>query len=125
MENHAKFKPRKSGAKQFNPHKKSDLMYSSKEWVEYRKIFLEINPLCYSCGISATAVDHVVPHKGNVALFEKLDNHIPLCTRCHNTCTALFDRHAIPKTQEKLVWLQKNRELKDVRIRIKVLSKYK
>ena len=125
MENHSKFKPKKSGAKQFNPNKKSDEMYKKTEWVNYRKRLLEINPLCYACGRSASVVDHVVPHKGNEIMFEKLDNHIPLCAHHHNFCTASFDRHSIPKTEEKLKWLNQMRDRFDVRIRIKVLSKYK
>ena len=33
----------------------------------------------------------MVPHKGDVVLFEKTGNHIPLCNKDHNTITGKFD----------------------------------
>jgi CO dehydrogenase/acetyl-CoA synthase alpha subunit len=120
------FKPQKSSAKfEFNGRKHIEDMYKSNEWEEYRKRFLDVNTKCYSCGSAATVVDHIEPHKGNILKFEKLDNHLPLCSRCHNTCTALFDRHNIPKFAAKLEWLKKNRIINEVFTRVKVLSYYK
>lgn len=34
---------------------------------------------------AATVVDHIVPHKGDQALFWDTDNWQPLCEPCHNS----------------------------------------
>lgn len=64
--------------------------YNSR-WQRYRKWFLARNPLCAVCGELATVVDHIVPHKGDKALFWDKNNHQPLCERCHNIKTARED----------------------------------
>jgi 5-methylcytosine-specific restriction endonuclease McrA len=33
---------------------------------------------------AATVVDHIVPHRGNEALFWSIDNWQPLCQPCHD-----------------------------------------
>jgi 5-methylcytosine-specific restriction endonuclease McrA len=103
-------KHKKDGSKSFNGRKKIDQMYD-KNWESYRKKFLEINPECYACGKPANVVDHLKPHQGDERLFKKTDNHIPLCTVCHNTVTSLFDykyRAGNPITQ-KIQWLNRKR----------------
>lgn len=97
------------------------------DWRNYRARFLEANGRCYACGATATVVDHVVPHMGDVALFEKTDNHIPLCERCHNTITAKFDRRFIKGTEPtaKLQWLADSRKRLDLTFRVKVLPGYR
>jgi hypothetical protein len=46
-----------------------------------------------------------------------------LCLSDHNTITALFDRHVVPKTEEKMRWIQAKRMEKDVSVRVKIVSK--
>lgn len=101
-------------------------MYDN-DWKKYRARFLEVNPLCYSCGALATVVDHVEPHKGDKAIFERLDNHIPLCEKCHNYITAKFDKFHKPGKLviSKLEWMYKNRARNELTIRVKVLPSYR
>ena len=60
-------------------------------WQQARKIFLMMHPLCVKCGEPATDVDHIVPHKGDMALFWNRDNWQPLCHHCHSVKTATED----------------------------------
>lgn len=58
-------------------------------WQRYRLTFLAQHPLCAECEragriVPATVVDHVVPHKGDEALFWDHANHRPLCKPCHD-----------------------------------------
>ena len=51
---------------------------------------LSIEPLCQFCKqrediVIAKVVDHVIPHKGNVALFHDPDNLQSLCQQCHDS----------------------------------------
>lgn len=106
------FRPphRKHSAKSFNGRKHIDEMYD-KDWERYRARFLKVNRECYACGSLAIVVDHLVPHKGDPVLFTKLDNHIPLCTTCHNFVTTKFDRYHRPGTsiEPKILWLNSRR----------------
>lgn len=65
-------------------------------WREYRKWYLQQNPLCRHCSdegqvTPATVVDHIVPHKGNMELFWNPKNHQPLCKMHHDRKTATED----------------------------------
>lgn len=65
-------------------------------WQKYRKFFLTIHPLCAICekeGLIrvATVVDHIIPHKGNMAIFWDKTNHMALCKRHHDIKTATED----------------------------------
>lgn len=58
-------------------------------WNRARRLFLAEQPLCRMCqaqGIItlATVVDHVVPHRGDPALFWDRNNWQPLCKRHHD-----------------------------------------
>lgn len=116
--------------KQFSPKKtklpefKKKSPYKTMEWVEYRNLFLRHNPKCYACGNRATVVDHLTAWKvDKEKLFlDKPDNFIPLCKLHHDTATGLFDRHSVPKTEEKIKWLQKLREQNNIDIRVKVID---
>lgn len=62
-------------------------------WRKARRLFLQQHPLCVHCeaeGIikPATVVDHIVPHRGDKALFWAVDNWQALCERHHNIKTA-------------------------------------
>ena len=69
--------------------------YSSK-WRRLRRIYLESHPLCVLCqakGIykKATVVDHVIPHRGDPALFWDQNNWQALCKPCHDSKTGNED----------------------------------
>ena len=62
------------------------------KWRRARKLFLQRHPLCANClsqGIvtPATVVDHIVPHRGDRALFWDENNWQPLCKNCHDQKT--------------------------------------
>ena len=114
-----------SHSKKFNGRKEIDDLYDS-NWSTYSKVFLTVNPLCYSCGSPSQVTDHLEPHKGDSFLFKKTDNHIPLCHKCHNTITAKFDRNYIKKEgiTKKLKWIADNRFRNGLGFPVKVLPKY-
>src|SRR5689334_15702372 len=59
-------------------------------WEKARKTYLMRNPLCVMCQkegrvTPATVVDHIVPHKGDTALFWDTENNWqPLCKPHHD-----------------------------------------
>jgi 5-methylcytosine-specific restriction enzyme A len=62
-------------------------------WRKARAHYLAEHPLCVRCAerqrtTAASVVDHVVPHRGDMALFWNQSNWAALCTRCHNAKTA-------------------------------------
>lgn len=68
-------------------------------WRKYRTGFLRSHPLCAACMrdhriTAATVVDHVVPHKGDQALFWAPANHQSLCKPCHDRKTRTEDMGA-------------------------------
>lgn len=65
-------------------------------WQKSRIEYLKENPLCVTCHqngriVSATVVDHVIPHKGNMQLFWDHANWQALCKPCHSRKTAAQD----------------------------------
>jgi len=114
-----------SVGREYNPRAAWVRLYDG-DWEKYRVKFLDINPRCYACGERATVVDHLVPHQGDVVLFKKRDNHIPLCKSCHDTITAIHDRRYRPGNpiDRKLLWFANKRSLKDLSFRVKVLPTY-
>lgn len=116
------YKPdRVGGVKKFDSNSDRQALYKSQEWVKYRFRYLATNKQCYSCPNPAKVVDHIIAHKGNLALFEQNDNHLPLCSSCHSTVTQLFDKHEKPKTEEKVKWLTSMREKHKIDFRVKVI----
>ena len=107
-----------SSAQKQNKHK---AMYDSKEWNVYRFRFLHHNPNCYACDNKANHVDHIEPHKGDEALFWRVDNFMALCHSCHSIVTARFDRQAIPDIAGKMEWLRSERLKRKLTTRIKVV----
>lgn len=107
---------RTSSSKTFDGRKRIKDMYKNEKWTTYRAKYLAINRTCYSCGEMSTVCDHLVPHVGEEKLFWKVDNIIPLCARCHNTVTALFDRFHKPGSsiRNKIEWMQWNRAKKEI-----------
>jgi len=107
-----KYKPRRAiSKKQFSPKKESARSKGyDKDWDKYRWRFLHYNKVCYACGDKSKVVDHIIPAKGDKDIFEATNNHMPLCTSCHNTITGKFDRYKEPKTIEKMRWIAQKRK---------------
>ena len=66
-------------------------------WQRTRLGFLRKHPLCCGCEANgritpATLVDHVVPHKGDMALFWERANWQPLCGWCHAHVKQVLER---------------------------------
>jgi len=64
-------------------------------WRRARARFLKRHPICRDplarhTGrvVAATVVDHIVPHRGDEALFWDERNWQPLCRECHDAKTA-------------------------------------
>ena len=62
-------------------------LYNSVKWRETSKNFLKVNDTCCRCGGRATVLDHIIPHRGNEALFWDESNWQPLCAKCHQLKT--------------------------------------
>ena len=66
------------------------------QWSKARGAFLASHPWCAECArrnkhTPATAVDHIIPHRGDTKLFWDEKNWQPLCASCHSTKTAKED----------------------------------
>jgi 5-methylcytosine-specific restriction protein A len=66
-------------------------LYGAK-WRKARDAWLKECPLCVECEkrgrlVDATDVDHIVPHRGNKAIFWDYDNWQSLCGTCHKRKT--------------------------------------
>ncbi|WP_084638924.1 HNH endonuclease signature motif containing protein [Haliea salexigens] len=66
------------------------------KWRQARAGYLAKHPICLHCErrgmvTTATDVDHIIPHKGDMRLFWDSSNWQPLCKRCHSTKTAAED----------------------------------
>ena len=60
------------------------------KWQRARERFLSLNPLCVYCERNnrvtvATVVDHIIPHKGDQALFWDESQWQSLCASCHSS----------------------------------------
>lgn len=68
-------------------------------WQKARAAYLAAHPLCVDphgehAGrvVAADVVDHIIPHRGDKALFwDGQNNWQPLCKRCHDIKTARED----------------------------------
>ena len=66
-------------------------------WQKVSREFLRVHPLCEECMrhgkyVKATVVDHIVPHRGDEALFWERNNWRSLCKRCHDRKTRREDQ---------------------------------
>lgn len=64
-------------------------LYHTKRWKALRHWQLQDEPTCRWCGqqgrvTAADTVDHIKPHRGDVALFHDPDNLQSLCASCHS-----------------------------------------
>ena len=65
-------------------------------WRKARAAYLSEHPLCVACEREgrtepATVVDHITPHKGDMALAWDVGNWQALCKPCHDRKTATSD----------------------------------
>ena len=65
-------------------------------WKKLRAAILRQRPLCVECEkigriVKATHLDHITPHRGDMALFHDTDNLQGLCHSCHSAKTAAED----------------------------------
>jgi 5-methylcytosine-specific restriction protein A len=70
--------------------------YDSARWQMLRSKILFACPLCVECSklgrhTSASVVDHIVAHKGNINLFWDAENLQSLCKTCHSAKTSKED----------------------------------
>jgi 5-methylcytosine-specific restriction enzyme A len=70
-------------------------LYRTKRWQRLRaKVLRDADYLCVqdgkreSCGVVATEVDHITPHRGNPNLFWNRSNLQAMCRSCHSQKTA-------------------------------------
>lgn len=66
--------------------------YNLPIWRRMRSAQLTLEPWCRECArhdrtTRATEVDHVIPHRGDWALFTEADNLQSLCHTCHSRKT--------------------------------------
>lgn len=72
-------------------------LYRSKRWRALREVVLARFPACVYCRregrvTPSTVVDHVKPHRRDMALFWDLDNLHGLCTTCHSSAKQREER---------------------------------
>ena len=67
-----------------------------RQWRKVRAAHMASQPLCVRCSennliVKGEAVDHIIPHKGDMGLFWDRSNLQTLCHSCHNRKTATED----------------------------------
>ncbi|MBN9335374.1 HNH endonuclease [Devosia sp.] len=73
---------RRADARRANSHQRG----YDRPWQQASARFLRQHPYCAKCGAPSELVDHIVPHKGDTALFWDRDNNWQaLCAHCHNS----------------------------------------
>ena len=76
------------------------------KWRASRAIFLRANPICVFCLKAgryspATVVDHIKPHRGDMALFWDRDNWQALCKLCHDSTKQRMEKSGVVEIDEK------------------------
>ena len=89
---------RRGMARQGNIFMNERRLYNTPAWRHLAKRVRDEEPLCRMCrarGIvrPSEVVDHIVPHKGNKALFWDRENLQALCAPCHNAGKQTQERH--------------------------------
>lgn len=89
----AKHRPVSVGGDSWRDGKKTAERGYGGRWQKARATFLKRSPVCVACEAEgritlARVVDHIIPHRGNQALFWDTSNWQPLCIRHHNAKTA-------------------------------------
>jgi 5-methylcytosine-specific restriction protein A len=84
--------------KQYNGYKYTySTSYQNRKWRAFRLRYLKYYPYCTICGEKSEVIDHIIPHRGDEQLFWNERNYMPLCKKCHDTKTGLFDTHETTK----------------------------
>lgn len=78
-------------------------------WRRARKAFLQQHPLCWLCReqgrvTAATAVDHIVPHRGDPALFWNRNNWRSLCKTHHDSIAQAKDHNGLMRGCDESGW---------------------
>ena len=67
-------------------------------WERYSKAFLAQHPVCIDpfrlhspASVAAECTDHIIPHKGDMALFWDAANHQALCLSCNAVKAARYE----------------------------------
>lgn len=81
-------KPARSEGRRANSHQRG----YTRQWANASKRFLKSHPFCVECNKNgqatpSTETDHVIPHRGNMALFWDPNNWQALCHSCHSKKT--------------------------------------
>ena len=63
-------------------------------WRQARLDFLAEHPFC-ACGMLASVVDHIRPHRGDQQLFWERGNWQPMCASCHGRKIVQEQREAL------------------------------
>lgn len=87
---------RKSGAPEERRGSAHERGYGAR-WRRARSAYLARHPLCCCCKsngriVAASLVDHIEPHRGDMAKFWDSDNWQPLCERCHNSIKSVMEQ---------------------------------
>ncbi len=82
----------------YHDYKTTEEKGYNRRWQRARKKYLDAHPLCVRCiahgkVVSATVVDHIIPHRGDQRLFWDQKNWQPLCKSCHDSKTMTEDRY--------------------------------
>lgn len=69
-------------------------------WQKARATYLSRHPLCKMCEgrgrvTAATIVDHIIPHRGDQALFWDTSNWQSLCKPCHDSVKQAEERRGV------------------------------
>lgn len=120
-----KYRPTRTTVKKsYSPKKEKTVAERgyNKEWQRYRFRFLHHNPTCYACGEKATVVDHIIAAKVDWdKYFWNSTNYVPLCKKCHDTVTGMFDRSEKPNSKDKMNWLNRIRQEYGVKSKVKIV----
>lgn len=78
----------------------SERLYTAR-WRKAAKHHLRGHPLCAYCALegrvgAATLVDHLYPHRGDVALFWNAHYWISACKRCHDGFKQSLEHQGAP-----------------------------
>jgi 5-methylcytosine-specific restriction protein A len=81
-------KPRPLASSSWRSSKNANARGYTYEWQRYRLQFIADHPLCAirgdGCTLAAEVVDHIAPHRGDMALFWDINDHQSACMHCHN-----------------------------------------
>jgi 5-methylcytosine-specific restriction protein A len=75
-------------------------------WQAYSRAYLKAHPICKQCGAPSQCVDHIIAHKGDMALFWDKSNHQALCLRC-NTAKGIREEGTLAKHVTKKEYVRR------------------